>query len=149
MRKSFHQLKYLSSKWIRDRTQKIILLGTHRHMSTIKFFISKCFHFDDQKASIASSVLLDFQLRNCKGTPKPQILMSFKCFQSSSGCIILTVIANNFNKIQYRSILNKYRSSWQKISFGDVLPKLGLFKSIFKFRWSIFYLINKKKTRFF
>ena len=144
MRKSFHQLSVTVTSELETEPKKIILLGTHRHMSTIKFFISKCFHFDDRKASIASSVLLDFQLRNCKGTPKPQILMSFKCFQSSSGCIVLTVIANNLNKIQYRSILNKYRSSWQKISFGDVLPKLGLFKSIFKFRWSIVYLINKK-----
>ena len=40
--------------------KKIIWLGTHQHMPTMKFFISKCFQFDDPKVSIATYVLLRF-----------------------------------------------------------------------------------------
>ena len=60
MRKSLHQLKYLRSKWISDRTQKIIWLGIHQYMSTMKT-LHKCFQFDDPKARyFATSALLRF-----------------------------------------------------------------------------------------
>ena len=66
--KSFHQLKYLCTKWIGPRTQKIIRLGTHQRIYVIPhkkvFSVKLSIWWQESEIFCNFCSTLDFQWRN-------------------------------------------------------------------------------------
>ena len=73
-------------------------------MPTMKFFISKCFQFDDPKVSIATYVLLRFSAVKLQKNAKTADFNAFLICSKQRWIIcefVNLTIVNNFNKTQY------------------------------------------------